>query len=144
MKEVPEVLADSVGFLLSRAGKRIRDRQELALRKTGITPQELGLLRIIDGEAAMTQQQLSLRYDVDRTTMVQLIDGLEHKKLVTRVRDTYDRRCYRLHITGAGKKVLAQGKKLIAQEQQSFLAGISESEWKTLKSVLVKLLTDSK
>ncbi len=137
---VPESLKDSAGFLLNRAGRIIREMVTQALEPMSMTPQEMGLLRIIDAEGPNTQQHLCAKHSVDRTTMVQIVDRLEERQLVVRQTSTTDRRANLIYLTPRGRKTLAQAKRLAKKQQDKFLEPLSPEEWETLKTLIIKLL----
>lgn len=136
---IPPSLANTAGFLLNRAGRLIHDQVEGALALIKLSTRELGILRIIN-EGALTQQELGKKHNVDRTTMVQLIDVLEQRELVTRVANSADRRSNLLYLTKRGKKTLAQGVRLADREQAKFLAPLDDAEWESLRHILTKLI----
>ncbi|RJO78052.1 MarR family transcriptional regulator [Nocardia panacis] len=61
------------------------------------------ILVCVEEYAELSQQQVATTLQIDRSEVVRLIDGLERAGLVTRTRDTVDRRKYRLTITEAGR-----------------------------------------
>ncbi len=58
------------------------------------------LLKMQDGR---TQQELCVASGKEKTTVTRLIDGLEKKKMINRVRDKSDRRNNLIYITPDGK-----------------------------------------
>ena len=55
------------------------------------------MLATLQAVGPLSQQQLAKGLNVNRTVMVKLIDGLEARGLVERVRNPDDRRAYLLH-----------------------------------------------
>lgn len=137
---MPESLAGSIGFLLNRNALLIRDRVSQVLKPLGLSPRELGLLRILDSEGPLTQHELGQKHQIDRTTTVQLIDELEKRDLVIRCANPNDRRSYLLYLTPRGKKTLNKGMKLAEKEQNDFLKPLADSERDLLRSTLLQLL----
>jgi MarR family transcriptional regulator, lower aerobic nicotinate degradation pathway regulator len=137
---VPAVLADSAGFLLNRAAGIIREAMSESLKPLHLSPQEMGLLRLVDAGSPQTQQALSKKNNIDRTTMVQLLDGLEERQLLMRQSDPADRRANLICLTPRGRKTLSQALRRARAQQQKFLSPLSEAEWETLRGLLVKLL----
>jgi DNA-binding MarR family transcriptional regulator len=138
---VPKSLSDSAGFLLNRAARIIREMNTAALAPLGLSVRELGLLRIIASDGPLSQQVLGEKHNTDRTTIVELIDLLEKRELVQRIVNTKDRRAYLIYLTPKGKRVLAKALKLTQKQQEKFLAALNESEWLTLKQMLVRLIS---
>jgi MarR family transcriptional regulator, lower aerobic nicotinate degradation pathway regulator len=137
---IPAALADSPGFLLNRSARLIRDRNTEALKPTGLTVRDLGLLRVIASEGPLTQQALSERHKTDRSTIVDVIDGLEKRQLVVRCANPRDRRSYLLMITPRGKKLLGAANKLTLKEKQKFLEALNDDEWHVLRELLARLI----
>jgi len=140
VEPVPEVLANSAGFLLNRATRIIREMNEHVLSVLQLSPRELGILRIIDSEGPLTQQALGKKHSVDRSTVVQIIDDLEQRQLVTRVANKVDRRSNLLYLTKRGQKTLSQAVRLIENQQKVFLEPIEDAEWELLRVCLIKLI----
>jgi DNA-binding MarR family transcriptional regulator len=138
---VPTSLSESAGFLLNRSGRIIREMNTAALAPLGLSVREFGLLRIIASEGPLSQQSLGEKHNTDRTTIVELIDLLEKREFVQRSVNTKDRRAYLIYLTPRGKRVLAKAIKVTHHQQERFLAALSESEWLTLKQMLVRLIS---
>ncbi len=136
----PASLGHSAGFLLNRTARLIRERTAAALEPLGITPPEMGLMRVLSDEGPLSQQELSRLHNIDRTTIVHLVDELEAKQLVIRMVNPEDRRSHRLYLTPRGNKVLSRARRLANREQQRFLAPLSDAEWESMRLSLIKLL----
>ncbi|HEY9682321.1 MAG TPA: MarR family transcriptional regulator [Oculatellaceae cyanobacterium] len=139
-EHLPKVLRDSPGFLLNRAARIIREMNTEVLRPTGLTVRDLGLLRLIATEGPLTQQELSSKHGTDRTTIVDVIDGLEKRELVTRTTNSKDRRSYLLTVTPRGSKLLTAASKLTNKQKKKFLAAIDDDEWAVLRDLLQRLI----
>ncbi len=137
---LPASIVNSTGFLLNRAARRWRDQIASALAPCKLTTQELGLLRIIDEQGPLSQQELGKKNLIDRTTIVHLLDGLEERKLTIRVRNQVDRRSHLLYLTPRGKKTLARAAKIVEKLQEHFFTPLSPQECAALKQTLLKLL----
>jgi DNA-binding MarR family transcriptional regulator len=104
VQPIPISLANSAGFLLNRAAQIILDVNEQALVPLKLSPRDVGMLRVIASEGPLSQQAIGKKHNIDRTTVVQIIDSLESRDLVTRVTNQSDRRSNSLYITPRGKK----------------------------------------
>jgi len=138
---IPAVLSESPGFLLNRAARIIRDMNTEALKPTGLSVRDLGLLRIIAAEGPLSQQALSDKHKTDRTTIVEVIDDLERRQLVLRSQNIQDRRSHSLTVTPRGAKLLAAANRLTSKKKKEFLSALGEGEWQTLRELLVRLIT---
>lgn len=139
-QSIPESLAESASFLLARSARILEAMNERALSPLKMAPRELALLRILSSEGPMTQQAIGKKHRIDRTTIVQIVDALESRDLVTRVPNQCDRRSNLLYITPRGKKTITQAVRLIDKQQQEFLAPLAPVEWENLRSALTRLI----
>jgi DNA-binding MarR family transcriptional regulator len=131
-----EVLAASIAFLMSKLGFLSSVGFATALEPLGITPGHFGLLRIVDASAGMSQQALGEALDVPPSRMVGLVDDLEQRGLVERRRNPSDRRANALHLTAAGKRMLARAKTIAGDWEDRLCAGLNAQERAALLDLL--------
>lgn len=136
----PPALAERLGFLLKHAYTEYQSIQGAALAPLKLDGRLLAVLTLVSAEGPALQQRLSERLGIDRTTMVALIDALEHKGLVARRRDPEDRRGYRIGVTAAGTKTLARAQNLIDLVEHDLLVGLSGTERQQFRRLLSKLV----
>ena len=129
-------LADRLGYLLKHAQLRLAELGRAALAPFGINGRELAVLLAIDDRASQSQQEVARRMAVDRTTMVALIDDLEHKGLVRRRPDPGDRRKNVVVLTDAGRTTLRQATAASREAEQRLLGALSDDESAMLKKAL--------
>lgn len=138
---VPRGLEHNLGFLLNKAARIMREDVAESLKPLSLTFQEYVILRMIDHQIVDTQHELAIRNDIDRTTMVDLVDRLEERDLLTRQKDAQDRRKYKIAMTARGRKTLTHAKRLTEKAQKHLMAELSESEVNTVKEALIKLIS---
>jgi DNA-binding MarR family transcriptional regulator len=85
-------LSRRLTYLLKYALLTLEDLHDEHLAPSGINARELAVLLMLGDREPEYQQQAAQRLGIDRTTMVSLLDGLEHKTLVRRRADPADRR----------------------------------------------------
>jgi DNA-binding MarR family transcriptional regulator len=136
----PAVLLERLSFLLKRAYALLEDAIELGLTELNISGREFAVLTLIEAEGPASQQRLADRVGVDRTTMVALIDALEEKELVNRLRDPNNRRAYLLETTKAGHKRLRDALNAVKRAEQEILAPLSSAESATLTRAMQCLI----
>jgi DNA-binding MarR family transcriptional regulator len=88
------------GSLLHRAGKDLTTVLERALAPYGVTAQQAALLLRLRTETSPSR--LAEALGTDTAGITRLLDRLEDRDLVRRVRDTADRRSIRVELTGSG------------------------------------------
>lgn len=138
---VPDCLSHSAGYLMNYNARIIRERLEAALGPLHLSLRELGIMRILESEGPLLQNELGKRQGIDRTSVVLLIDQLEKREFVQRSQNKDDRRSKFLFLTPRGRKTLSQALRLVEKEQKGFLAPLSADEWETMRRLLLKLLS---
>jgi DNA-binding MarR family transcriptional regulator len=135
---LPE-LAGRLGYLLKHAQQRLFELTAAALAPLGISGRQCAVLIAIDSQAPLSQQQVAGRLGVDRTTMVTLIDELEHLGLVQREQDAADRRRNVVTLTGAGRGTLSAAVAASSDAERRFLGDLPGEDAVKLKETLVTL-----
>ena len=107
-----------------------------ALGPLGITPPMLRALEAIADDQSLTQVQLGARVNMDRTTIVHLVDRFEELGYAQRTRSAEDRRSHALVLTDKGGKALRQARQLARDVEEIVLAPLSSSD----RKVFLKLL----
>src|SRR6476646_7784052 len=93
-------------FLLSQLGALASARFAERTRDLGLTPSQAGVLRLLGRSPGLSQRSLADRLGAVPSRVVPLIDSLEARGLVERVRSSTDRRNYELRLTAAGATML--------------------------------------
>lgn len=136
---LPPSMADRVPFLLFRAAQTSLALANQMLAGIGLCARQAGILTMVTELGPMTQTGLGQALRVDRTTMVALLDDLETKGYVQRQRHPGDRRAFLIQPTHAGRAVKAQAVRILDQQQDLFLAGLTRAERKQLATLLKQL-----
>jgi DNA-binding MarR family transcriptional regulator len=143
LNELPPAVRERIGFLLARTHMTLlgmlTDQIKLGAA-AGATGRAFGCLSVIADEGPLSQQALGRRLDVDRTSIVMIVDVLEAEGLVERERNPSDRRAYALRITPAGRKWLQRATRAVLEVEREFLAPLSPPERKQLIDLLQRLL----
>jgi DNA-binding MarR family transcriptional regulator len=135
----PPPLADRTGFLLARAHHRFHERADEVLAPFDIQIRHFGALtRLADGTSS--QRELADRLQVSGPVVVELVDALEARGLVERRRDTADRRLNALHVTDAGRDVLARAHARLVARSEELTEPIGPDGDAELRRLLRKLL----
>jgi DNA-binding MarR family transcriptional regulator len=137
---IPNVFLYSPGFLLNQAGRLLSRQIDETLKPAGLSIQQFGLMRIIYAEGPVTQNVFAAKYNIDRTTVTEIIDGMEERNLVSRQKSTKDRRYNELHLTLRGKKLLERAQRMVDKTNRTYLSALSDEEWEQMRASLVKLI----
>ena len=135
----PGPLADLIGYRLRVAQLASYRRFEANLCEFGTAPRYLGLLAIIGHHPGQPQSRLAEAINVQRSSLVAIIDRLAEEKLVERRPSPVDRRANAVWLTATGERMLA---KLTAQAEEAEVqmgAGMTATERATLVRLLGQL-----
>jgi DNA-binding MarR family transcriptional regulator len=130
----------SVGYLIRRITALLGQELEHEFEPCGLTnAQWVPLLKLYWGHAS-TVAELARGCDLDAGSMTRLLDRLEAKQLLRRVRSSDDRRVVNLELTDAGRTVASGIPDVLCQIQNEHLVGFSQAEWETLVNLLTRIL----
>lgn len=136
-------LTGRMAYLLKRAFLTLEELHDELLTPLGLNARELAVLLFLDGREPESQQQAALRLGVDRTTMVGLLDTLEHKDLVIRRPHTDDRRRNVVDLTPAGRTTLKRAIRASDRAEQQLLAELDDLEAAQLRSLLGRVVSSA-
>jgi DNA-binding MarR family transcriptional regulator len=136
----PPELAGRLAYLLKIAQLGLAGLTAEALAPFGVSGRELAVLTVLAGREPGSQQQAAQRLGVDRTTMVGLVDALEHKGLVRRRAHAEDRRRNVIELTEAGRDTLHGAGEASEVAERRFLAPLSVRDAEQLKTALLTLI----
>lgn len=102
-----EVRALDTYIKLVRAAESIVSRVHQQ-KEEGLTVSQFGVLEALHHLGPMHQRKIGLKLLKSGGNVTMVIDNLERRKLVERKRDQKDRRFVNVHLTPAGKKIIAE------------------------------------
>lgn len=129
----------SVGFLLSQLGWATAARFRQTLEPLGLEPRQFATLRALSGMEGESQQAVCAAVHIPPSRMVSLVDDLEAKGLVERRANEADRRARAIHLTDAGRALLAETYSRLAGHEQFVSAPLSAEERDQLLGLLGRL-----
>ncbi|MFR1708484.1 MAG: MarR family winged helix-turn-helix transcriptional regulator [Clostridium sp.] len=106
MKIYEDPQIESIEKLLRRVCFYIKKKGRTILEDYDITPAQFEALQIIINNNQVTISELSNKLYQAPSTITDLIDRMESKELVQRVRDVKDRRIVRIKALDKGNKIL--------------------------------------
>ena len=136
IREPYEVL----GYLLKHAHLALEGFTDAALARFGITSRDLGALRVIAGGEAKSQQDVAGILGVDRTSMVALLDALEHAGIVARRPSEQDRRRNVIELTKPGRKIVVQAEQASLAVERDFVGVLGDEGASDLRRTLGALV----
>ena len=104
----------------------------------GLTPMQLMILRVMEGEGRMTASGLSRRVSLSAATLSGMLERLEERGLLLRQRDEEDRRRQWLLISDAGRELIQQAPSLMPPEFNQRFAALADWERHSLTAALLR------
>jgi len=106
------------------------------LAAADIRPTQYSVLTVIGANPGLSQMAVAQRLGIERARLVHLLDSLEDRKLVKRVRSRTDRRSHALHLTARGQTSLRQFKLLAAEHERHVAEKIGKANREQLLRIL--------
>ena len=114
------------------------------LASLGVTAaQFMVVVRLVGAGSRKSASDLCKELSYDAGAMTRMIDRLESKGLVRRVRCMKDRRLIYLEVTEAGQAAYPKMMQVSVAVQNRFLRGFSRDEARQLKEFLVRMLDNA-
>ena len=117
-----------VGRILSRTGRLFLQLLNEKLDYLDIERSYYALILINRGQANLTQQELACQLEIDKVSVVRIVDYLTGKGYVQRIRSSVDRRKYCLTLTEKANEKLPDIIKAIQEANDIAFKGLSESQ----------------
>ncbi len=128
-----------VGFNLRFAQVSVFQHFTAKLGTYGISAPQFGALLLIESNPGISQSSVAEALRFDRSTLVQIIDRLEHRDLVVREASVRDRRSHALKLTDQGATLLITLKALAREHEDEMLRGLEDGERDTLIRLLERI-----
>ncbi len=129
---------DSLPMLLHRALDGIMpDYRELFARYK-LTEQQWRILRVLWSSQKVTSAELAHRTLLPAPSLVGIIDRLEKKKLVSRLRSVKDRRVVYIVATAEGRALEQEVSPQVQKIDERLRSAVSVEEWHSMEETLKK------
>jgi DNA-binding MarR family transcriptional regulator len=134
---------EGVGYLMRQILNAVSLEVERELEPSGLTnAQWVPLFKLYLGSAS-TVAELARECQLDAGGTTRLLDRLEGKGLVRRVRSSEDRRVVNLELTDEGREAAKKIPAVLCGVQNAHLRGFSREEWQLLRTLLRRVLDNS-
>jgi DNA-binding MarR family transcriptional regulator len=134
---------ESVGYLMRRIVHEVSGQIERQFDSCGLTnAQWLPLFKLHLGSVS-TVAELARECQLDTGGMTRLLDRLEAKGLVRRVRSCEDRRVVNLELTDEGRDAARVVPTVLCGVQNAALRGFTPDEWRQLRDLLARMLRNA-
>ena len=133
------IVKETLGYKLHKIYNQIQKATRRSLKEEGITGENYITMHYIFENPGITQAQLADINQKDRNVIGKIIDKLEEKRLVKRIRGENDRRSFKLYLTENGKSVVAKYWSIIAKIEEKRLQRLDKEEQKKFLELLAKI-----
>jgi len=127
---------DELRRFIEMLSSRFKQTEELFASKLEVSERELALLRTLVEEGPMITKALGGRFGVPVSTMTGLVDRMEKKGLVRRLRGRRDRRAIELEATPAGALALKEHARGLEAVARGILEALPERDQDALITIL--------
>lgn len=136
---------DAIGLdaLVGHAGYAVRRFQIWifqdfikTLSAVDIRPTQYSVMTVIGANPGLTQMAVAKRLGIERARLVHLLDSLERRRLVKRIKSKSDRRSHALHLTAQGEASLQTFKRLADEHERHVEAKIGKANRARLLEIL--------
>ena len=136
----------SVGMLPNLLGYNVR-RAQIAMwrdlaRSVGdlkVRPGEFSLMILVETNPGIAQIELANQLDVDKATIVGLVNELQRQKWAVRRQSTVDRRRQGIYLTALGQRELQRLRKVMIEHEARFTRLFSPDELAQLFAYLRRI-----
>ena len=129
----------SLPMLLNRSLDAIMPPYRDLFQEFGVTEQQWRVLRVLWEQKHLTSAQISNLTLLPSPSLVGILDRLERKGLVKRLRSTSDRREINITITNLGRELQSKVMPKVKLIQDQTRKKLSPTEWKQINNILKKL-----
>lgn len=109
-----------------------------------LTEQQWRILRVLWSEGSISSVELSKRTLLTAPSLVGILDRLEKKGLVERLRSETDRRSVLIQSTDKGSALQQQILPLVEEIQNAERSSMTEAEFAELERILTKITNNAK
>lgn len=131
-----DVLAGHAGYAVRRFQIWIFQDFIKTLGEADIRPTQYSVLTVIGANPGLSQMAVAKRLGIERARLVHLLDSLEQRKYLKRIKSKADRRSHALHLTAEGATELAKFKRLAAEHERHVEAKIGKENRAHLLRIL--------
>ena len=134
-------LAQEAHLNLGRTQAVLEEGLDRVLKPHGVSATQYNVLRILRGAApgGLCRNEIGDRLLTRMPDVTRLLDRMEQAGLVTRTRDTTDRRLVTTHLTTRGRKLVDSLDEPIAREHERALGHLGDEKLRTLVQLLTRV-----
>jgi DNA-binding MarR family transcriptional regulator len=131
---------NSTGYLVNKLAQAVTREVDHRMIDLGLTDAQWKPLLLLQQGSCTTAADISRMACSDTGAVTRLLDRLETKTLIRRVRSAEDRRVVNLELTQEGEQVAAEVPKILANVANEVLQGFSQEEFLQFRDLLGRAL----
>jgi DNA-binding MarR family transcriptional regulator len=137
-------IEESIGYLLRIALSALKRDAEMELQAHGTTSEQALPLMAVSQGLCSTAADLARLYVMDPGAVTRMLDRIEAKGLIERVRRSDDRRVVELKLTAAGAALAARIPQVLSDTLNRVLRGFTRDEVDSLKDLLRRVAANTR
>ncbi len=137
-------LDSCIGFLTNVEAKKLSDAFNNRLLKRGITRVQWITMYYLNKYESLTQIELCEKLNVKPSSVVRLIDRMERDELIKRLKNPDDRRSYNITLSEKGNMFWSEVESEGEDMSKLFMKDINKDDLEVFKTVLLKMVDNSK
>ena len=135
-----------IGKILKIVSNYMDKDMNNCLSDYNITRSQMGILIYIQvaecKNIEANQVDIEKEFNLKNPTVTGLINRLEEKGYIKRVRSDKDKRYNKLELTESGREILNKGKRKAQENEEKLLNILTDDEIKELKRILTKIVNN--
>ena len=135
-----------IGKILKIVSNYMDKDMNNCLSDYNITRSQMGILIYIQvaecKNIEANQVDIEKEFNLKNPTVTGLINRLEEKGYIKRVRSEKDKRYNKLELTESGREILNKGKRKAQENEEKLLKILTDDEIKELKRILTKIVNN--
>ncbi|MGC2519641.1 MAG: MarR family transcriptional regulator [Burkholderiales bacterium] len=135
--------SEAIGALIGRTRKAMIEKIDADLAPLDISAAQWMVIMLVGNGAAATATELCKTMTYDPGAMTRLLDRLESKGVLRRIRAGDDRRTVRLELTAGGKALYPKILDALVDAFNRLLRGFTRSEVRELEGFLKRMLANA-
>ncbi len=105
-KPTAETMVAEIMDNIRRVFQVVNEQSKLVERETGLTGPQLWAIKVIAAQGTLRVSELAAKMYLHPTTVVGILDRLEKRELVCRIRSSEDRRVVEVSLTDEGRRLV--------------------------------------
>ena len=131
--------APHIRLVLWKAAKSIEKVDHASIAETGLQLSEFAILEVLLHKGPLPINTIGQKVLLTSGSMTAAVNRLENKGFVTRVRDAEDGRCFQVHLTQRGRRVIQRAYDRHADNLEKIANVLSDLERDELVRLLKKI-----